>query len=98
MATICFVSYEIHPTTWGGCGVLLHHAAELLLQKGHTIVFLLDIPQHEFERFRDVDRRAFSNHENCRAYHVDTLCQGFPFTPEDVPNGDQWKALRFAFA
>ena len=30
--TIAFVSYEIHPTTWGGAGVLLHHAAVRLLE------------------------------------------------------------------
>ena len=33
MAKICFVTYEIHPTNRGGCGVLLHHAAELLLRE-----------------------------------------------------------------
>ena len=98
MATICFVSYEIHPTTWGGCGVLLHHAAELLLRRGHTIVFLLDIPLVEFERFDRRDRLQFSNAGNCRAYHVDTLCRDFPFTPEQITINAAWKCLRFAHA
>ena len=56
MSTICFVTYEIHPTTRGGCGVLLHHATELLLQQGHQVVFLLDIPRHEFNQFEQRDR------------------------------------------
>lgn len=98
MTRICFISYEIHPTTWGGCGVLLHHAAELLLKAGHEITFLLDIPLHELERFRDADRLAFSNAENCKAFHVDTLCWNFPYEQQAVPSFDQWKALRFAHA
>lgn len=98
MSRICFISYEIHPTTWGGCGVLLHHAAELLLQRGHEVDFLLDIPLSEFERFRDVDRLSFSNAGRCRAFHVDTLCAEFPWPQYLFANNDQWKALRFAHA
>ena len=33
MPTTCFVSYELHPTTMGGAGVLIHHAAEALLRR-----------------------------------------------------------------
>ena len=98
MATICFVSYEIHPTTWGGCGVLLRHAAEHLLRRGHEIVFLLDVPREYFDRFDGTDRLTFSHAERCRAYHVDTLCKDFPLRREEVPRFALWKSLRFAHA
>ena len=98
MATICFVSYEIHPTTWGGCGVLLRHAAEHLLRRGHEIVFLLDVPREYFDRFDGTDRLTFSHAERCRAYHVDTLCEDFPLRREEVPRFALWKSLRFAHA
>ncbi len=98
MSRICFVSYEIHPSTWGGCGVLLHHAAEILLARGHEVVFLLDIPRHEFQRFDAKDRLALPHAEHCRAYLVEDLCKGFRFRRAEVPNEFQWKALRFAHA
>lgn len=98
MSVVCFVSYEIHPTNKGGCGVLLHHAAECLLRDGHEVVFLLDLPAHEFERFVSVDRLGFPGAERCRAYLVDRLCGGFPYGPHQVPNIFVWKALRFAHA
>lgn len=98
MSRICFVSYEIHPSTWGGCGVLLHHAAQILLERGHEVVFLLDIPHHEFRRFDEKDRLALPHAERCRAYLVEDLCRGFRFSRDEVPNEFQWKALRFAHA
>ena len=57
MSTILFVSYEIHPTTWGGAGVLLHHAAVQLLSEGHRVVFLLD-PLEREAALRQLDLRA----------------------------------------
>src|SRR3990172_4938488 len=98
MSTICFVSYEIHPTTWGGCGVLLRHAAEHLVQRGHDVVFLLDIPADYFERFDHRDRLTFAHPERIRAYQVDALCADFPYTRADVPGEAMWKSLRFAHA
>lgn len=99
MSVICFATYEIHPTTWGGCGVLLHHASERLLRAGHEVIFLLDIPIAYFERFNWEDRERFTNAHLCRAYHVDTLCEEeFSFSPEDVPGTAAWKSLRFAHA
>lgn len=95
---ICFVTYEIHPTTRGGCGVLLHHAAELLLREGHEVIFLLDIPLHEFRSFIETDRKTFANWENCRAYHVGTLCSDAGIA--DSPQGHRsvWESVRFAAA
>lgn len=98
MPTICFVTYEIHPTNKGGCGVLLHHAAEILLRQGHTIIFLLDVPRNEFVQFAERDRLGFPRPENCSAYWVDDLLDGFPLHPADVPNLFRLKSLRFAYA
>lgn len=96
MSVICFVTYEIHPTTRGGCGVLLHHAAELLLRAGHEVVFLLAVPKHEFEQFDRKDRVAFEGSERCRAYHLDALCADFDVREQDCPSRSVWEASRFA--
>lgn len=98
MAKICFVTYEIHPTTRGGCGVLLHHAAELLLQAGHEVTFLLAIPEHEFDQFVTRDHPGFSNSENCRAFHLGTLCEDFTLREEDCPSRSVHESARFAHA
>lgn len=97
MSTICFVSYEIHPTTFGGCGVLIHHAAEKLLAKGHRVVFLLDLPAAYFKKFVEVDRLTLPRPELVSAYRVDDLCESAP-TTADVPNIFQLKSARFAHA
>ncbi len=98
MSRICFVSWEIHPTTWGGCGVLLHHAAQRLLQAGHDILFLLDVKKKEFDRFNETDRLNFPNAEHCRAFHVEALCSDFPWSEQQIPNNFQYRDLRFAHA
>ena len=98
MSRVCFVSYEIHPTTWGGCGVLLHNAARVLLAEGHEVLFLLDVPEQAFDRFQNVDRLALPNHQRCRAYHVDALCREIAFRPQDFLAVDAWRAYRFHFA
>lgn len=98
MSRICFVSYEIHPTTWGGCGVLVHHVAEKLLSEGHEIILLLDIPRHEFERFTGRDRLAFPNSHRVQAFRADELCADFPLTQQEVGNLFAYKSLRFAHA
>jgi len=99
MPTVCFVSYEIHPTTTGGCGVLLHHAAELLLRRGTRVIFLLDLPRAEFERFERHDRTAFPNAANCRAYDVQELAADMPREwLEATPSIVMFRSLRFAWA
>ena len=85
MPTTCFASYEIHPTTKGGCGVLLHNAAAHLLKRGHDVIFLLSMPAREFEQFRDRDRKLLPHADRCRAYHVDDLCDDFPYDAEQIP-------------
>jgi glycosyltransferase involved in cell wall biosynthesis len=76
MSVVCLVTYEIHPTTRGGCGVLLHHAAAHLIRAGHEIVLLLDVPADKFEQFCTIDRLALPNPDRCRAYRVDALSTG----------------------
>lgn len=98
MSRILFVSYEIHPTTMGGCGVLIHHAANVLLAAGHDVVLLLDVPESYFRSFVDKDRLQFSVPDRVRAYRVDDLCDDFPLNASDVPCVFQWKSLRFAHA
>jgi len=98
MAVICFISYEIHPTTWGGCGVLLRHAAELLLDRGHTVIFLLDLSAEHFRQFDRRDRPQLPNADRCRAYRVDDLCVDLPCPREHVGNTYQYNSLRLAQA
>ncbi|MFG0330587.1 MAG: glycosyltransferase family 4 protein [Phycisphaerales bacterium] len=98
MSVIGFATYEIHPTTWGGCGVLLHHAAARLLRAGHSIIFLLDVPKEYFDRFDQKDRLDLPHPDRIRSYHVDSLCDDFPYTPDQTPGTAVWKSLRFAHA
>ena len=102
MPTTCFVSFEIHPTTRGGCGVLIHHAAEVLLERGHRVVFLLDLPRDEFERFRDRDRLTMPHAERVAAYLVDDLlgeaAGGAVASAGDFADFAQRKSVAFAHA
>jgi len=98
MSRICFVSFEIHPTTWGGCGVLLYNAAHVLLSAGHEVVFLLDLPYEYFERFESRDRLSWPGADRCRAYHVDTLCSTLQLKENDFVSEFAWKAYRFNYA
>jgi glycosyltransferase involved in cell wall biosynthesis len=95
MSRICFVSFEIFPTTRGGCGTLLHNAARVLLAAGHEVTFLLDLPTEYFNRFRDRDRLALPNSHLCRAYHVDALCAEMTLMRSDFLTDAQWRSLRF---
>lgn len=81
--TIVFVSLEIYPTTPGGAGILLHHTIRFLLQKGYTIALLLDIPEHEFLKYLNVDRMEFENGHNFHVYSLNRLCEGIIF-PDEV--------------
>ncbi len=96
---ICFVSYEIHPTTPGGCGVLLHNAAHILLRQNHRVIFLLDIPPDKFEQFQQFDRSALPNSQLCRAYHVETLGADLPLTADSFGGNEfLWRSYRVHFA
>lgn len=98
MSTICFVTYEIHPTTAGGCGVLIHHAAERLLAAGHTVIILIDTSRKNFEKFRDHDRLTFSAPDRLRGYWVPEICKGMPDAGLAEASVFQKKSARFAHA
>jgi glycosyltransferase involved in cell wall biosynthesis len=95
MSKICFVSLEIHPATCGGCGVLLHNSAHVLLRQGHQIIFVLDMPGEKFNRFNP---NLYPNSHNCKAYHVDKLCADIPLAQEDFPSLFLWRSYRFHWA
>jgi len=96
LSRILFATYEFHPTTWGGCGVLLRHATDLLLSQGHEVVLLLDVPKVYFDRFEKDDHPQLSVPERCRAYHADALCEDAPPMLAEVENPFLAKSLRFA--
>lgn len=98
MSRICFVSYEIHPTTWGGAGVLVHNVAKHLLEQGHDVVLLLDLPRRYFEHFNTVDRLGLPASDHCRAYHADALCDDLPLPQREIETIFIRKALRFDHA
>lgn len=98
MSVVCFVSYEIHPTTVGGCGVLIHHAADRLLRAGHGVVLLLDVSADIFATFLREHRATLPNHDRLRAYRVADLCADAPCSPGSIPCVFQLKSLRFAHA
>lgn len=98
MAKICFVSFEIHPTTWGGAGVLLSNAIKVLLEEGHEVTLLLDIPTGEFSRFISKDRTDFPNNHKLYAYQVDRLCSDLPYSSADFISLYAWNAFRLHYA
>lgn len=97
MTTICFCSCEIHPTTRGGAGVFVHHAARRLLAQGHAIVLLLDLARSDFDRFiRDIQQ--WGGADRCRAFSVNDLCENLPTRREDAPTPACFNSLRWAAA
>lgn len=97
MAKVCFVSFEIHPTVKGGCGVLLNNAARILLSQGHEVIFLLDLNEDEFEQFDQVDRLALPRADHCRAYRVQNLLKDVSFKPADFRSVFEYRSHRFNF-
>jgi glycosyltransferase involved in cell wall biosynthesis len=95
MTKICFASYEIHPTLKGGCGVLLHHSARVLLAQGHEILFLLEVDNKSFQQFDRVDRMLLPNPQNCRAYQVSALVGGLALPPNSFKTVYEYKAHLF---
>jgi glycosyltransferase involved in cell wall biosynthesis len=86
MTTVCFVTNELAPYTWGGCGTLLRHLAEELLAKGTAVVFLLDVPAAAFAAF---DAKSFVRPELVTAQHVEALCADMA---QDRP-GEGWRLV-----
>lgn len=82
----------------GGCGVLLHHSARVLLAQGHEVLFLLDLDDKSFQQFDQVDRLHLPNPQNCRAYQVSTLVQGHNILPYTFISYYEYKAYQFYVA
>jgi len=76
--TICFVSYEIHPATPGGCGVLIYHATLELLRRGLRVVLLLDLTDDAYRRFIDATLPEFQAQGDCLAFQVHPLAAQAP--------------------
>jgi glycosyltransferase involved in cell wall biosynthesis len=95
MTKICFASYEIHPTLMGGCGVLLHHSARVLLAQGHEVLFLLEVDSKSFQQFDREDRLLLPNPQNCRAYQVSALIEGMDLPPNSFKTVYETKARMF---
>lgn len=98
---ICFVSYEISPTTKGGAGALIANAIHFLLnneQAKHEIILLLDIPVEEFIRFEWHDRLFFPNYQYIRSYRVEELCTDISYHPDSFSCFSLWKSYRFNHA
>lgn len=95
MAKICFISYEIHPTVKGGAGVFLYNAASELLLLGHEVIFILDIPEKEFNQFNQVDRLSLPNNNCCRAYLVVNESYDMPVGLDDFRTIYEFRAYRF---
>jgi len=98
MSKICFVSFEIHPTVVGGCGVFLNNAARILLKQGHKVIFLLDIPKKDFNRFNQIDRLNLPFSENCHAYHVQQLATGMKYSMRDFKSIFEYRSYRMHIA
>jgi glycosyltransferase involved in cell wall biosynthesis len=43
MSRFCFVTFEFHPATPGGCGVFVYNASIALLEGGHMVHILIDV-------------------------------------------------------
>jgi len=98
MKKICFVSFEIHPTVKGGCGVFLSNAAQILLTSGFEVVFLLDVSKKEFNQFSQVDRLNLPNADHCRAYHVQAMTQDIGLGIRDFKSIFEYRSYRFQVA
>jgi len=99
---VCFVSYEIAPTTKGGAGSFLANAIQFLLSEATSdceVILLLDIPVEEYMRFEWHDKLSFPNFHRIRSYRVDELCLDIPINnSEDFSSYNFWKSYRFDHA
>ena len=98
---ICFVSYEISPTTKGGAGAFIANVIKHLQKKSDSIneiILLLDITREEYIRFEYHDKLQFHNSSNIRSYLVDEFCKDLPYGSECFASYQLWKSYRFDYA
>lgn len=94
MPSICFVSYEFFPTTWGGCGVLLHNLCVELLKNGYRVFLLIDVPREYYEKLRDVDCHSLPSPENFSVFLVEDLAVS-KYRSTDFRTTFEWDSFRF---
>ncbi len=98
MTRICFVCDEIFPTRTGGAGSVIYNLTHDLLDRGHQVFLLLNLSKAEFERFNLKDRLDLPNPEQCRAFHVASLCKGAPFHEQDFNSRYDWESSCYDYA
>ena len=98
MPTVCFISYEIHPTTPGGCGVLIRHAADRIVNAGGSVVFLLDLGRDLFDQFIREQIPLFADPSKVSAFHVNDLIPSDLQEPQPQFDIFRLKSRRFAAA
>lgn len=98
MPTVCFISYEIHPTTPGGCGVLIRHAADRIVNAGGSVVFLLDLGRDLFDQFVREQIPQFADPSKVSAFHVNDLIPSDLQEPQPQFDIFRLKSRRFAAA
>lgn len=80
MSQFCFITFEFHPVTPGGCGVFIYNASIALLESGHSVHLLIDCDDSSMQRLRShplaiayPEKLQFSQLSTCGAqYHPST--------------------------
>lgn len=98
MAHFLFASYEVNPTTPGGVGTFISGIIELLLQDGHRVSLILDIPQEQFEIWKGRDSLKIGKHEHLTSLHLSALCADMREGRDSFPSDAHWKSFQFAHA
>lgn len=98
MSTICLCSCEVHPTTRGGAGVFVHHAARHLLTQGHSLLLLLDLPRSDFNRFTKIELPTWEGSDRARAFLVEDLVARPLIAPPKGVTPALSNSLRWAWA
>lgn len=98
MAHIFFASYEVSPATPGGVGTFIAGIIKLLLEDGHRISLLLDIPEEQFEKWRRQYSTELPNHDRLHSFSLTSLCAGLKRDRTDFPSDAHWKSYQFAHA
>jgi len=96
VSTTCFVSYEFHPATPGGCGVFVRNAADDMLRQGHDVVLLLDCTPAAFAHARREMNDPARQTGRCTLHRVGDLVPADPVV--DGLSRFERDSLRFAGA
>lgn len=97
MPSICFVSYEFFPTTWGGCGVLLHNLCIELLRRNFEIHLIIDVPRQYFKQLDEIDRYQLPNNRSFHVHLVEDFVSN-KLKPSDFKTIFEWHSYRFYMA